>query len=110
MGNLDKGGETAIIAAGGSPLDLASDLGGSNRGPAPLRGIAGLNPAMGRVPRTRHIPPFGGAFDTEYIGPWVRQVEVLELALRIVTGRDYNGPCIVPVPSGMCSEPRYWPS
>jgi len=44
-------GEAAIIAAGGSPLGLGSDSGGSIRTPAHACGIAGLKPTAGRVPR-----------------------------------------------------------
>ena len=95
-----SGGEVAIIAAGGSPLGLGSDFGGSIRGPAHLCGIAGLNPTMGRVPRTGHIPPYGGAFDTARIGPMARFVEDLALALQIISGPDGLDPSVVPVPLG----------
>jgi amidase len=95
-----SGGEVAIIAAGGSPLGLGSDFGGSIRGPAHLCGIAGLNPTMGRVPRTGHIPPYGGAFDTARIGPLARFVEDLILALPILAGVDWIDPTVVPMPLG----------
>jgi len=42
-----SGGEAALIAAGGSPLGLASDLGGSIRQPAHCCGIAGFLPTPG---------------------------------------------------------------
>ena len=44
-----SGGEAAIIAAGGSPWGLASDLGGSIRQPAHACGIHGLKPTSGRL-------------------------------------------------------------
>jgi amidase len=93
-----SGGEAAIIAAGGSPLGLASDFGGSIRGPAHLCGIAGLNPTFGRVPRTGHIPPYGGAYDTARIGPMARYVEDLALVLPIIAGPDGVDPTVTPVP------------
>ena len=93
-----SGGEVAIIAAGGSPLGLGSDFGGSIRGPSHLCGIAGLNPTMGRVPRTGHIPPYGGAYDTARIGLMARFVEDLALALPIIAGPDGRDPSVVPVP------------
>ena len=95
-----SGGEAAIIAAGGSPLGLASDFGGSIRGPAHLCGIAGLNPTFGRVPRTGHIPPYGGAYDTARIGLMARFVEDLPLVLPIIAGPDGLDPSAVPAPVG----------
>lgn len=93
-----SGGEVAIIAAGGSPLGLGSDSGGSIRGPSHFCGIAGLNPTMGRVPRTGHIPPYGGALDTARIGPMARFVEDLSLTLPIIAGVDWLDPAVVPMP------------
>jgi amidase len=95
-----SGGEVAIIAAGGSPLGLGSDFGGSIRGPSHFCGIVGLNPTMGRVPRTGHIPPYGGAFDTARIGPMARFVEDLILTLPIIAGVDWLDPTVVPMPLG----------
>lgn len=45
-----SGGQAAIIAAGGSPLGLATDLGGSIRLPATFCGVAGMKPTAGRTP------------------------------------------------------------
>jgi amidase len=95
-----SGGEVAIIAAGGSPLGLGSDFGGSIRGPCHMCGVAGLNPTTGRVPRTGHIPPYGGAYDTARIGPMARFVEDLVLALSIIAGEDGIDPTVVPMPLG----------
>jgi amidase len=95
-----SGGEVAIIAAGGSPLGLGSDFGGSIRGPCHLCGIAGLNPTMGRVPRTGHIPPYGGALDTARVGPMARFVEDLCLVLPIIAGMDWIDPTITQMPLG----------
>ena len=49
-----SGGEAAIIAAGGSPLGVGSDAGGSIRWPAHCCGIAGLKPTTGRIPTGHH--------------------------------------------------------
>ena len=70
-----SGGESAIIAAGGSPLGLGSDAGGSVRFPAHCTGIAGIKPTSGRVPRTGHFPGPGGTLDALWqIGPLARSV------------------------------------
>lgn len=99
-----SGGEAAIIAAGGSPLGLGSDAGGSVRLPSHFCGIAGIKPTTGRVPRTGHFPPLGGALDALFqIGPMARFVEDLILTLPIIAGVDWRDPAIVPMPLG---DPR----
>ena len=97
-----SGGAGAIIAAGGSPLDLGSDTGGSVRLPTHFCGIAGLKPTSGRVPRTGHVVPFGmGAMDPLTVnGPLARYVEDLELVLPIISGVDWRDPAVVPMPLG----------
>ena len=97
-----SGGAGAIIAAGGSPLDMGSDTGGSIRLPAHFCGIAGLKPNSGRVPRTGHIVPFAlGAVDSlTQNGPMARYVEDLALTLPIIAGVDSWDPAIVPMPLG----------
>ena len=73
-----SGGESAIIAAGGSPFGLGSDAGGSVRFPAHCTGIASIKPTSGRVPRTGHFPGPGGLLDALWqIGPLARYVEDL---------------------------------
>jgi amidase len=92
-------GEAAIIAAGGSPLGLGSDSGGSIRLPAAWCGVAGLKPTTGRVPNTGHFPRIGELSDTRTaIGPLARRVEDLALALRVVAGPDGRDPGVPPVP------------
>ena len=44
-----SGGEGALIAAGGSPFGLGSDIGGSIRIPSTFCGIYGLKPTTGRL-------------------------------------------------------------
>jgi amidase len=94
-----SGGEAAIIAAGGSPLGLGSDSGGSIRMPAHCCGIAGLRPTTGRVPSTGHFPPIGALSDPRtQIGPMARFVEDLALALPVISGVDWRDSGVVPMP------------
>ena len=96
-----SGGEGALIAAGGSPVGLGSDIGGSVRIPAHYCGIAGIKPTSCRVPRTGHYPRLNGALDSLFqIGPMSRYVEDLTLTMPIVSGIDYSDPAIVPMPLG----------
>ena len=83
-------GEAALIAAGGSPLGLGSDSGGSIRQPAHACGICGLKPTTGRVPLTGHFPFISAMNDPRTtIGPMARFVGDLALALPIISGMDW---------------------
>jgi amidase len=96
-----SGGESAIIAAGGSPFGLGSDAGGSVRFPAHCTGIASIKPTSGRVPRTGHFPEPGGMLDALWqIGPLARYVEDLILVLPVIAGVDWQDAAIVPMPLG----------
>jgi amidase len=93
-----SGGEAAIIAAGGSPLGLGSDAGGSVRFPAHCCGITAIKPTSGRVPRTGHFPGPGGALDALWqIGPLARFVEDLAVVLPILCGVDWCDPVVIPM-------------
>jgi amidase len=92
-------GEAALIAAGGSPLGLGSDSGGSIRQPAHACGICGLKPTTGRVPLTGHFPFISAINDPRTtIGPMARFVEDLALALPIISGVDWRDPSVIAVP------------
>lgn len=92
-------GEAAIIAAGGSPLGLGSDSGGSIRQPAHACGIAGLKPTTGRLPLTGHFPWIGAMNDPRTtVGPMARFVEDLALALPILCGMDWQDASVIPMP------------
>lgn len=96
-----SGGAAATLAAGGSPLDLGSDTGGSIRLPAHFCGIAGIRPTSGRVPRTGHAIGWGGLVQSlTSLGPMARFVEDLALALPLVSGPDGRDPHVVPMPLG----------
>jgi amidase len=80
-----SGGSAAIVAAGGSSLDLGSDTGGSIRLPAHFCGVAGIKPTAGRIPRTGFIVPGGVSVDgLTQVGPIARFVEDLALVLPIL--------------------------
>jgi len=98
-----SGGEAAIIAAGGSPLGLGGDFGGSIRIPAHFSGIAGLKPTTGRLALS-DVPSGVYAAGQEAIlfqaGPMARNVEDLTLAMEVMVeeGESDNPTLVPPVP------------
>jgi amidase len=94
-----SGGEAATIAAGGSPLGLGTDTGGSIRVPAHYCGVAGLKPTWGRVPLTGLFPPpLGLGTRLRHAGPLARCVEDLALTWPILSGMDWRDATVVPMP------------
>jgi amidase len=93
------GGEAALIAAGGSPLGIAGDSGGSIRVPAHFCGICGIKPTTGRVPRTGHFPMMGGVSGPlAAAGPMARRIDDLILVLPLLCGADGIDSGCVPMP------------
>lgn len=86
------GGGAAAVAAGMSPLELGSDIGGSVRIPAHYCGICTIQPTENCVPLTGHIPGLPGSpagiRHMSQIGPLARSVEDLILALPLIAGPD----------------------
>jgi len=94
-----SGGESALIAACGSPLGLGSDAAGSVRLPAAFCGLASIKPTQGRLPRTGHVPPAGGWIaDLWQTGPMARHTEDLVLAVQLLAGEDGFDISSAPVP------------
>ena len=91
-----SGGEAALIAAGGSPLGLGSDSGGSLRLPAHCCGIATIRPSNGRVPRATDAD--GTNDPRTAAGPLARNVDDIALALQIISGFDWREPTTLPLP------------
>jgi fatty acid amide hydrolase 2 len=85
-----SGGEGAAIGAGGSPIGLGSDVGGSIRTPAFFCGIFGHKPSPGLVPNALSYPVPDGAAAERLLatGPMCRRAEDLMPMLRIVAGPD----------------------
>ena len=95
---VTSSGEAAIIAAGGSPLGLGSDSGGSIRLPAHYCGVAALKPTAGLIPVTGAYGLVGGVTDRRgQVGPMARYVSDLRIALRVLAGPDGIDSGVVPV-------------
>ncbi|MFN2589073.1 MAG: amidase [Actinomycetota bacterium] len=93
-----SGGEAALQGAGGSPVGLGSDSGGSLRVPAHYCGVAALKPTSGRIPNTGVLDHPGGLSDNRtQIGPLSRFVQDLAPILRILAGPDHRDSGVVPI-------------
>ena len=105
--NLDytPGGSTsggaAAVAAGLSPLELGSDVGGSIRQPAHCCGIYGFKPTDRLVPTIGHLPELPGYPQSIRhaltVGALARSIEDLKLCLSLIAGADSRQPEIPPV-------------
>jgi len=88
-----SGGPAAALAAGFTPLELGSDMGGSIRVPSLFCGVFGHKPSHGIVPSRGHIPPLPGngehlRLEMGVAGPMARSAVDLELALDVLVGAD----------------------
>jgi amidase len=83
------GGGAAALAAGMTPLEIGSDIGGSIRVPAAFCGVYGHRPSMSAVPRAGSfphgdVPNPGRVLSVQ--GPLARSVEDLELLFDVIAG------------------------
>ena len=86
-----SGGSAAALAAGLTPLEFGSDIGGSIRVPAAFCGVYGHRPSETAMPRSGQFPfppmPNPAVF-MGVQGPMARSAEDLELALDVAAGAD----------------------
>ncbi|WP_137844492.1 amidase family protein [Microbacterium sp. 2FI] len=89
-----SGGSAVAVALGFSALELGSDIGGSVRVPAAFCGVFGHKPTWGLLASDGHSPAgmIGEPPPLAVIGPLARTAEDLDLALRILAGRDDLAP------------------
>src|SRR5436309_10013522 len=83
------GGGAAALAAGFTPLEFGSDIGGSIRVPAAFCGVYGHRPSETAMPRSGQfpMPPLPNAAVVMGVqGPMARSGEDLELALDVAAG------------------------
>jgi amidase len=87
-----SGGSAAALAAGFTPLELGSDIGGSLRAPAHFCGVFAHKPTHGLIPSRGHAPPGAPALPVEVdlgvVGPMARSAADLALALDVLAGPD----------------------
>ena len=91
-----SGGAAAAVAAGMSPLELGSDIGGSIRLPAHFCGVFGHKSSFNIIPKQGHIPLPPGVCPPEYAvggdvvvaGPIARSAQDLDLAMDLLVRPD----------------------
>ncbi|MEQ6884431.1 amidase family protein [Salicola sp. Rm-C-2C1-2] len=91
-----SGGAAAALAAGMTPLEIGSDVGGSIRTPAHFNGVFGHKPSRDIVSLRGHIPGPPGTLsqpDLAEGGPMARTADDLALLLDVIAGpRPHEGP------------------
>lgn len=80
-----SGGAVALVAAGGCPIALGTDGGGSIRRPASHTNLVGFKPSRGRVPRGDGLPPIFLGF--EVAGPIARSVADVAAVMQVIGDR-----------------------
>ena len=86
-----SGGSAAALAAGFTPLEIGSDIGGSIRNPAGMCGVVGHKPSYGIVSAKGQIPGPPGTLtqaDIAVVGPMARTVADCRLGLDVLAGAD----------------------
>ncbi|THD58330.1 MAG: amidase [Phenylobacterium sp.] len=84
-----SGGAAAALAAGVTPLEIGSDIGGSLRVPASFSGVCSHKPTWGLVNQHGHVPPSPGSWserDLNVLGPMARSARDLRLLLSVISG------------------------
>ena len=84
-------GSAGALAAGFTPLEVGSDIGGSIRNPAAMCGVVGHKPSYGIVSAKGQIPGPPGTLtqaDIAVVGPMARTVEDCRLGLDLLAGAD----------------------
>jgi amidase len=90
-----SGGSAAALAAGMTPLEIGSDIGGSLRTPAHNCGICALKPTYGLISGKGHVPPSPGfdgpEADLAVIGPMARTAGDVDLLLSVLAAGSPAG-------------------
>lgn len=96
-----SGGETALMALGGSSVGVGTDIGGSLRIPAGFCGIFSIKPTSNRL-SYRGVANTNPGQDTyrSTIGFMGTSIDALEVVFKAVLGREpwMKDPAVIPIP------------
>ncbi len=84
-----SGGAATAVAAGMTPFELGTDIGGSVRIPASNCGIYGHKPSFGVISTLGYLDHPGGGetqSDVNVFGPLARSIDDLEMAFDLLAG------------------------
>ncbi len=84
-----SGGASAALAAGLTPLEIGTDIGGSVRLPAHFAGVCGHKPTFGVVPQlgyVDHVTYGVSDADVNVVGPLARTVDDVAMLFDLMTG------------------------
>jgi len=99
-------GSVAAIAAGMTPIDIGSDIGGSITVPSHYTGVFGLRPTERRVPVGKFATdPFSVWRYALVVGPMARSAADLRLGMRIIAGPDPHDMDAIPLQWREVSRP-----
>jgi amidase len=107
-----SGGAAAALAAGITPLEIGSDIGGSLRHPANFCGVVSLKPTWGVLPLRGHVPPAPDRFietDLGVVGPMARNVGDARLLWTVLSGRAQTRMAIKDLRVAVWDEEPGWP-
>ncbi|KAF1914417.1 amidase signature domain-containing protein [Ampelomyces quisqualis] len=96
-----SGGESALIAFGGSPLGIGTDIGGSLRIPAACTGIFTIRPSFGRFTTQRCRSGLAGQEAVASVnGPMAKTLEDIAMYSRIMVDAQawLLDPKVLPIP------------
>ncbi|KAL4878113.1 amidase signature domain-containing protein [Aspergillus karnatakaensis] len=96
-----SGGESALIAFGGSRIGVGTDIGGSLRIPAACTGIFTIRPSFGRFPNFQTRSGLAGQEAVNSVnGPMAKTLEEIVLWASAVVGMQpwINDPKCLPIP------------
>lgn len=112
-----SGGAAGALAAGFTPLEIGSDIGGSLRIPAHFCGVTSLKPSFGVIPQEGHVPPspeYGATVDLNVVGPMARCVRDLKLLRSVIMAGSTLGQSsptlsVKGLKLAVWTEPEAWP-
>ncbi len=102
-----SGGAAASVAAGLTPLEVGSDIGGSIRTPSHFNGVFGHKPSYGLVSQQGHLPPGEHVIseaDLSVVGPIGHCMADIDQAFELLLGAR---PADAPAWRVELPEPRF---